>query len=92
MPTADLLAIKLLINSVISTAGVNLMSMDIKDFYLNTPIARYEYMRLKFADMPANVIEHSHLNKIATPDSHVYCDIQKGMYGLPQAVIGHDIW
>jgi hypothetical protein len=45
MPTADLLTIKLLINSVISTAGAKFMTMDIKDFYLNTPMDRYKYMR-----------------------------------------------
>ncbi len=63
------------------------MTMDINDFYLNTPMARYEYMRLKLADMPADIIEHYHLNKIATPDGHVYCEIQKGMYRLTQAGI-----
>ncbi len=36
-------------------------------------MARYKYMRLKLADMPANVIECYHLNKIATPNGHVYC-------------------
>jgi hypothetical protein len=87
MPTANLLTVKLLINSIISTTGAKFMTMDIKDFYLNTPMARYEYTRLKLANMPANVIEHYHLNKIATPDGHVYCEIQKGMYGLPQAGI-----
>ncbi len=87
MPTADLLTIKLLINSVISTSGAKFMAMDITDFYLNTPMARYKYMRLKLADMPADVIEHYHLNKIATPDGNVYCEIQKDMYGLPQAGI-----
>ncbi len=44
MPTADLLTIKLLINSIISTQGARFMTMDMKDFYLNTPMARYEYM------------------------------------------------
>ncbi len=43
-PTADLLTLKLLINSIISTAGAKFMTMDIKDFYLNIPMARYEYM------------------------------------------------
>ncbi len=43
-PTADLLTIKILINSIISTAGAKFMTMDIKDFYLNTPMARYNYM------------------------------------------------
>jgi hypothetical protein len=32
MPTADLVTIKLLINSTISTVGAEFMSMDIKDF------------------------------------------------------------
>ncbi len=44
MPTANLLTIKLLINSIISTQGAKFMTMDTKDFYLNTPMARYKYM------------------------------------------------
>ena len=63
------------------------MTMDIKDFYLNNPMARYEYMRLRLADMPDNVIAHYKLNEIATPEGYIYCEIQKGMYGLPQAGI-----
>ena len=35
-PTVDLLTVKLLLNSVISTAGARFMTIDIKDFYLNT--------------------------------------------------------
>ncbi len=57
-PTANLLTIKLLINSIISTQGAKFTTMDIKDFYLNTPMARYEYMQLKILDMPNDVIEH----------------------------------
>ena len=88
-PTADLLTVKLLINSIISTPGAKCMTMDIKDFYLNTPMARYKYMRLKLSDMPDDVIviEHYNLREIATPDGFIYCEIQKGMYGLPQAGI-----
>ncbi len=63
------------------------MTMDIKDFYLNTPMARYEYMQLELADMPKDVIAHYKLTKIATPNRFIYCEIQKGMYGLPQAGI-----
>ena len=86
-PTADLLTVKLLINSIISTAGAKFMTMDIKDFYLNTPIARYEYMCLRIADMPDDAIKHYNLRDKATPDGYIYCEIQKGMYGLPQAGI-----
>ncbi len=42
-PTADLLTVKLLLNSIISTPNAKFMSIDIKDFYLCTPMARYEY-------------------------------------------------
>jgi len=86
-PTADLLTIKLLLNSIISTPNAKFTTMDIKDFYLNTPMARYEYMRLQLADMPEDVIVHYRLNEIATLEGYIYCEIQKGMYVLPQAGI-----
>ena len=86
-PTADLLTVKLLINSIISTAGAKFMTMDIKDFYLNTPMARYECMRLRSTGMPEDVIKQFNLHDKATPDGYIYCEIQKGMYGLPQAGI-----
>ena len=50
-------------------------------------MSRYEYMRLKLADMPGNVIEHHKLRDVATSDGYVYCKIRKGIYGLPQAGI-----
>eukprot|EP00804_Cyclotella_cryptica_P008215 CCRYP_015150-RB/>CCRYP_015150-RB protein AED:0.19 eAED:0.17 QI:0/0/0/1/0/0/2/0/720 len=80
-PTANMLTTKVLLNSVVSTVGARFMTIDIKDFYLNTPMARPEFMRLKLSDMPTNVIEH------ATEDGYVYVRIQKGMYELPQAGI-----
>ncbi len=86
-PTADLLTVKLLLNSIISTENVCFMTMDIKDFYLNTPMARYKYMHLRLADMPDDVAEHYKLREFATPDGAIYCEIRKGMYGLPQAGI-----
>ena len=86
-PTADLLTVKLLLNSIISKENARFMTMDIKDFYLNTPMACYEYMRIQLADMPDDVVEHYKLRELATPDGEVYCEIRKGMYGLPQAGI-----
>ena len=43
-PTADLLTIKLLANSVVSTKNTKMLTMDLKDFYLNTPMERSEYI------------------------------------------------
>jgi hypothetical protein len=61
--------------------------MDIKDFYLNTSMARYKYMRLCIADMPDDIIKHYNLRDKATPNGYIYCKIQMGMYGLSQASI-----
>ncbi len=86
-PTANLLTVKLLLNSIISTPNAKFTTMDIKDFYLNTPMARYEYMQLRISDMPEDVIAYYKLTDIATHNGYIYCKIQKGMYGLPQAGI-----
>ena len=45
-PTADISMAKLLFNSPISTPGAKLFGVDIKNFYLNTPLDHFEYMRL----------------------------------------------
>ncbi len=79
MPTADLLTVKLLINRVILTPGARFFTMDIKNFYLCTPMSQYEYMQLKLSDMLEDVIAHYKLLNIATPDEYVYCEIRQGM-------------
>jgi hypothetical protein len=86
-PATNLLTVKLLINSVILTPGAKIFMMDIKNFYLCTPMTRYKYMRLKLSDMLEDMIKHYRLLQIATPDGYVYCKICQGMYGLPQAGI-----
>jgi hypothetical protein len=86
-PTADLLTVKLLINSVISTPGASFFMMDIKNFYLCTPMTWYKYMRLKLSDMPEDIITHYYLCDIAPPNGYIYCEICQGMYGLPQVGI-----
>jgi hypothetical protein len=77
----------MIMNSVISTKGARCMMIDLKDFYLNTPMERPEYMRLKLSDIPEEIIVQYKLRDIATPEGYVYSEITKGMYGLPQAGI-----
>ena len=84
-PTAGMLTVKILLNSVLSTPGAKFMTIDIKNFYLCTPMDRPEFMRLRIADMPDDVIDHYGLRDKATTDGYVYVKIQKGMYGLPNA-------
>ncbi len=61
--------------------------MDIEGFYLNTPMAFYKNMQLCISLMPDNAIKHYKLTNVTTLDGYVYCKIQKGMYGQPQARI-----
>jgi len=86
-PTADLTLVKMHVNSVISTPGARYMTLDVKNFYLNTPMVRYEYVRIKIDDIPEEIIVEYNLREKVTSDGHVYVEIQKGMYGLPQAGI-----
>ena len=84
-PTADMQTVKLLLNSVISTKDARFMTIDIKDFYLNTPMKRYEYMRLKMSEIPQDFIEEYNLHDKVTTDGYIYLEIRCGMYGLPHA-------
>ena len=82
-----MLTTKILLNSIISTHGARFMTIDIKDFYLNTPMDRPEFMQLKIADLLEDFIELYNLKQLATPDGYIHVHIQKGMYGLPQVGI-----
>jgi hypothetical protein len=84
-PTADMLAAKILFNSVISTATTCFMTMDISNFYLNTPLQRPEYIRMKITNIPEEIINEYKLRDLMETDNCVYIIIVLGMYGLPHA-------
>jgi hypothetical protein len=49
-------------------------------------MSRYEYMRLSINIIPQEIIEAYNLMPFVH-NGHVYIEIQRGMYGLPQAGI-----
>ncbi len=55
-PTPDLLTIKLMFKSIISTPNTKFMTINIKDFYLMTPMECYEYFRMKLELFPQDII------------------------------------
>jgi hypothetical protein len=59
--TTSLELAKLLLNSVLSCPGARFSSIDLKDFYLNTPMPDPKYVRIKIADIPAEFIEEYNL-------------------------------
>ena len=83
--TASLPTIKLLWNAVCSEHA-KWMTIDIKDFYLGTPMAAPEYMRVALKHIPLAVQQRYHLGHLAR-DGSVLARIDKGIYGLPQAGI-----
>jgi hypothetical protein len=84
--TAGLTTSKILINSVISTLGAKFLVIDINNFYLNAPIGRFEYMVINLSSLPQDTIDKYDSIELAQ-NGKVYIEIQKGMYGLPQADI-----
>ena len=84
--TADITTAKLLFNSVISDVWARFMCLDIKNYYLGTPLDRYEYLRIRWEDVPDEIREEYNLHELVV-DGAIYVEIRKGMYGLPQAGI-----
>ncbi len=84
--TADLTTTKLLWNSVISTEGARYLCLDIKNFYLGTPMDRFEYMKMPIDIFPQSTIDQYNLHK-HVKNGFIYLEIRKAIYGLPQAGI-----
>lgn len=68
-PTAELTTIKILFNSIISTKGANFFTIDIKNFYLQHPLDRPEYLQILFYLLPDEVKKHYNLKVASSPTS-----------------------
>lgn len=61
--------------------------------YLNTPLDRYEYMRIKLSDIAQQIINQYNFNDLVADDGNdliasdgnVYMEIRRAMYGLKQS-------
>jgi hypothetical protein len=82
--TADITTFKILINSTLSTEDATIMMMDIKNYYLDTPLPRFEYMKMLLSRFPKEIVQKYNLNTLDI-EGWVYIEIRKGMYGLKQA-------
>jgi hypothetical protein len=82
--TADITTFKILINSTLFTEDAAMMMMDIKNYYLGTPLPQFEYMKMLLSRFPEEMVQKYNLNALAA-DGWVYIEIRKGMYGLKPA-------
>jgi hypothetical protein len=76
---------KLLINSVLSTPGARLGTIDISNFYIQNYLKDYQYMRFHISMIPQETIDEYNLNDIMEDDGWCYVEIRKAMYGLKES-------
>ncbi len=88
---ASLKLVKLLLNSVLSRKGARFSTIDIKYFYLSTPMSDPEYVCIKLSNIPEEFIKEYHLPGWDR-DGWIYFEIRQGCYGLPQAgILANDL-
>jgi hypothetical protein len=62
-----MVTVKIHLNSVVSTKGACYCTIDLKEFYLNTPMARPEFMCMKLAELPEEFAQIYKLHDLALP-------------------------
>jgi hypothetical protein len=67
-PTADLLTVKLLLNSIISTTNAKFMTLD-------TPMKRYEYFHMKLDLFPQDIIDKYIFTSKVDQNGNVHCEV-----------------
>jgi hypothetical protein len=75
-PTANLLTAKLMLNSIISTPNAKFITIDLKDFYLLTPMSQYEYFRMKLDLFSQDVIDEYSLQNKIDADGNIFCKVK----------------
>ena len=78
-------AIKILLNSVVSTPGAKFATIDIVDFYLMHPLDRPEYVKIAANKIPQNILNRYHLHQFVDPKDFIYFKCNRTLWGLPQA-------
>ena len=56
-PTGSLELVKMMINSVLSRRNEKFAAIDLKNFFLNTPMGNPEYVRVQLKDIPKEFID-----------------------------------
>ena len=69
---------------MISTDDARFAALDVGNFYLETLLERYEYMRLPLKHFLEHTIDQYNLRENAK-NGWVYVEIRKAIHGLPQA-------
>jgi hypothetical protein len=83
----DLPTVKTLLNSVISTMDGHFMTVELKGFFLGTPLVdHFEYICIPAHVIPDGIMTLYYLHNLVVI-GFVYAEVHRGMCGLPQAAI-----
>jgi hypothetical protein len=80
-PIADLITMKILLNSVISTFKAKFLTIDIKNFYLEIKLKDKQYMFLPADLIPKEIMDTYNLHQLIH-NGKIYMAINKGIYSL----------
>ena len=80
---ANLETIRIEVNATASE-DAELITADITDFYLNTPLDRNEFMSINLKHIPPDIQERYKIHDMVH-NGYILMEISKGIYGLPQA-------
>ena len=80
--TAAIPVVKLLLQAAMSE-NVQVLTKDAKDYYLNTPLTRPEFLRIPLKFIAPCVLDKHHLRPLISGNSVLF-SVHRGMYGLPK--------
>ena len=72
-------------NGVVSTPGARFAGGDVKDFYLNKPLKKKRYGKVREKYIPEETIRKHNLEQYIEDDGWLHFEIGKGMYGILEA-------
>jgi hypothetical protein len=81
--TVNITTFNIFINSTLYTEDATMVMMDIKNYYLGTPLPRFEYMRILLSRFPEEIVDKYNLKALAV-DGWVNIEIRKGTERLKQ--------
>ena len=81
--TAALEMIRLFINSMVSEKA-HMMTLDIRNFYLGTPMEEPVFMSINFDSIPQDIVDKYNLRELVE-NGKVVMEISSTIYGLKEA-------
>ncbi len=73
-------------NSILSAAGAKYMCLNMKNFYLTTPLDQFKYMKMQINLFPKWIVKQYELMKYVL-NGFNYLKMRRAVWGLPQAGI-----